>query len=114
MSDPLLTFSAYLDTANTDKKFKMRLSWGHYNANTDVVSDSSHDVDVEVDTGVASQYQSFQLTFTMDYDVGGAGNELAIGERLCLRIRRIAASSAEITGEVVIVPPLLQFLTDKA
>ncbi len=112
-SDPILVLPVYLDTANTGKNFKLRVSWEHYDPDGDVVSDSSNDVDVETATGTAAQYKSFKINFTINYDIDGAGNEIATYHRLCCRIRRIAASADEIAGEVVVGPPVIKFLRDK-
>ena len=113
VSNPNFALGAYLDTANTGKNFKLQMSWEHYNPDGDVVSTTSNDVEVETATGTAAQYKSFQVEFPIDYDVDGAGNELKPYERLCMRLRRIAASENEITGEIVVVPPAIFFLRNK-
>lgn len=92
----------YLDTPNTDKKFKLQASWYHLTPGTDVVPDTTpiHDVEVETDTGEAAQYRSFLVEFTLDYDADTPDNVI-IDDLLGIRLRRIA-SSDEINGEVVI------------
>ena len=112
-TDPYIVVTGYIDTANTDKKFKLQVSWTYYNPNTDVAPDTSTDVEIEVDTGTAVQYQAFVLKFTVNYDVNGAGNEMLFHNRMAIRVRRIAASVDEIAGEFVVAPPFVRFLTDK-
>lgn len=112
-SNPILTIPVYLDTANTSKNFKMQVSWEHYNPQSDIVTTSSNDIEIETATGTAAQYQSFRTNFTIDYDIDGVGHELTSYERLCFRIRRIAASANEIAGEIVMGPPAVRFIRNK-
>lgn len=90
----------YLDAANTDKKFNLRLEWEHFTVG-DVVPDTDNDVPVETDTGAAAQYKSFEVTFTIDYDIDTPDDILA-DDNIHLRLRRIDASANEIAGEVVV------------
>lgn len=114
-SDAILVLPVYIDTANDTKNFKIQLSWEHYDPDTDIVPATSNDVEVQQATGAsAAQYQSYAMDFTIDYDIDGAGNEVQSYERLCGRVRRIAASADEIAGEVVVGPPVVKFLRDKA
>ena len=114
ISDPILVLPAYIDTANTDKNFKIQASWEHYCTDACVVPATSNNVEVETATGTALQYTSFKLEFTFDYDIDGVGNEIQAYERMCCRMRRIAASANEAAGEIVIGPPVVKFLRDKA
>lgn len=92
----------YLDTANTDKKFNLQLSWQHLTPGTGIVPATTHDVDVETDVaGAVSQYQSFPVEFTIDYDIDTPDN-VVFDDLLGIRLRRIGASEAEIAGELVI------------
>jgi len=98
-SDFTVYIGGWLDTANTDKKFKLQVSWGHWTYD-DTVPITAHDVEVETETGTAAQYKSFKISFTLDYDVDTPDN-VEIGDALAIRIRRIAASADEISGEFV-------------
>ena len=112
-SDITASVIAVIDTANTDKKFRLQLAWEHF-AKGGVVPATSNIADlVEKDTGTAVQYQSFICDFTIDYDIDGAGNELKYGEVLTARLRRVAASADEITGEVVIIDWYAQYRRNK-
>ncbi|KKN39294.1 hypothetical protein LCGC14_0744870 [marine sediment metagenome] len=91
----------WLDTANTDKKFQMQLEWDTFTAGEDVVPDTTHTVTIEVDTGTAAQYQSFDIEFIIDFDIDSA-DPIQSQDVLGFRLRRIAATSDEIAGEVVI------------
>lgn len=114
VSDLTVMFHAYLDTADTDKKFQLRLQWENYTSGTDVVPATDNDVDVETNvTGVVAQYQSFDIDFTIDYDIDGGGNEIVAGDCLGLLLRRIAASADEIAGEVVVTEAHLKYIADK-
>ena len=114
VSDPVLVLPVYLDTANTGKNFKLQASWEHYNAETDIAPATSNDVEIETATGSASQYQSYKVNFVFNYDIDGAGNEMSIYDRVCCRLRRIAASANEIAGEIVASPPVVKFRRNKA
>ena len=48
-----LTFHihCYIDTANTDKKFKLQLEWEHYTVGDDLVPDKVNTVTVETSAG---------------------------------------------------------------
>lgn len=112
-SDITVHVVCYLDTANTDKKFKLQASWYHLTPGTDIVPDTTpiHDVEVETDTGEAAQYRSFLVEFTLDYDADTPDNVI-INDLLGIRLRRIA-SSDEIAGEVVISHLGVIFRRDK-
>jgi len=99
-SDFTVYVGGWLDTANTDKKFKLQVSWEHWTAG-DVIPATSHDVEVETETGTAVQYKSFKIPFTLDYDVNSP-DSVEVGDALAVRIRRIAASADEISGEFVV------------
>jgi len=112
-SDITASVVAALDTANTDRKFRLQLAWEHF-AKNGVVPATSNIADlVEKDTGTAAQYQSFICDFTIEYDIGEVGNEIKYGEVITARLRRIAASELEITGEVVIIDWYMHYRRDK-
>jgi len=100
-----LYVGGWLDTANTGKKFQLRVAYNGWHEG-DVVPTTSTDVDVETDTGAASQYQAFKIKFTIP-----AGS-LARGEALGIKLSRIAATAAEITGEFVVEGMVLVYQCD--
>lgn len=100
-SDFIIGCMAIIDTANTNKKFRLQLSWEHYAVDA-IVPNTSNDVNFDKTTGTDSQYQSYPVTWTVDWNIDGAGNEVKVSELLSGRIRRIAADDNEITGEVML------------
>ena len=111
VSDILVHIHCYLDTGNTDKRFNLQLSWESF-TDGDVIPNTSNDLTVETQTGTAPQYQSFHIAYTLDYDID-AGDVLASSDELHLRVRRLAASTDEIAGEVVITHVGVVFRRDK-
>lgn len=99
-TDIVVHCHCYLASANTDKKFKLRLEWEHFTIG-DAAPSTDNDVDVETDTGTAAQYKSFEVLFTIDYDID-SGDAILIDDQLHFRLTRLDATSAEIAGEVVI------------
>lgn len=95
-------------------KFKFQLSWEH-TPQDGVVPVTSHDVEVEqaVLTGRNAQYSVYVLTFTLDYDIEGEGNEVKVGETLNVRLRRIAAAAPQITNEIIVLDWIVEYQRDK-
>jgi len=110
-SDIRVHVDCYLDTANTDKNFQLQLEWEHFTIG-DLVPNTINTLTVETPTGTAAQYKSFQVLFTLDYDIDGA-DVVSIDDKLNFRLCRIAASSDEIAGEVVVTHVGVLFLCDK-
>ena len=84
--------------------FKFRFSWEHAPIES-IVPATSHDVDVEqiVLVGRNSQYDLYELSFIIDYDIDGVGNEIKAHELLAGRLYRIDATNPDITGEVILL-----------
>lgn len=103
---------AMLDTANTDKKFKLAIEWQQVTAG-DVVGTAtvtaSHEISV---TGAASQYMTYDVSMTIDYDYN-TPDVIEANDVLAIRLRRVAASADEITGEVVVYGFYIQYDRDK-
>jgi len=96
-SDIYLHLDCWLSQAEDTKKFNLQASWEHYTPGADVVPNTSANVELETDTGVAAaQFQSYKIEFQFPYD------DLARDDVLQIRIRRIAASLNEIAGEIVV------------
>jgi len=104
-SDFTFYVGGWLDTANTNKKFKLQLSYENWSPG-DIVPTSMTDVEVETDTGTAAQYK----TFIVEFPVSASG--LTAFDALALRLRRIAASSDEIAGEFVVEGIIMKYVSD--
>lgn len=111
-SDIFVHVHCYLDTANTGKNFNLVLEWVHFTPGTDAVPNTDTDVPVETATGTAAQYKSFEVSFTLDYDLFTPDN-IAGDDQLHLRLRRQTASENEIAGEVVVTHVGVMFRRDK-
>lgn len=111
-SDILFGCVAALATANTNKKFRLQLSWEHHDEDG-IIPSTTNDVNFNQTTGTASQYQCYLATWALDYDIDGVGNELKSTNMLGIRLRRIAAADNEITGEVLVYGFYIQYIFDK-
>jgi len=95
----------WLDTANTDRNFQLRLSHDNWTSG-DIVPNTITNVDVETDTGTAAQYTTFKIQFIIES--GG----IEIGEALGIKLTRIDASADEIAGEFVVEGIVLVYKID--
>ena len=108
-TDFVVKVYGYIDTANDTKNFQLRLQWENVTPGTDVYPATDNDVDIETATGgSASQYQSYEINFTIDYNIDDPAN-IARGDVLGLLLQRIAANSNEITGEFVVTDVKMQY-----
>lgn len=89
-------------------KFKLQASFARGNCDNPI-SSSVTDVEVEktIVTGNSAQYSVYCVDFTLS----AAG--FTSGDILALRLRRIAASSSEVTNEIAIFDWSLNFKRDK-
>jgi len=99
---------------DVDDYFKFQLSWEHAVAGEPVPA-TSNDVEVEqaVLTGRNAQYDEYDVFFTIDHDIDGAGNEIQPHELLAARLRRIDATNPDITNEVIILNWHTHYQIDK-
>ena len=110
VTDPQVYVAGWLDTANTNKKFKLQISAQVCDPSLNgVLPATSTDYPVEVTTGTWAQYATFLATVTLSV----ATLSIVPGEVLAIRIRRIAASGNEIAGEVVVQGAVLAYNSDK-
>jgi len=110
VSDPVFCVAGWLDTANTDKKFKLQCSVNTYDPTTnEVVPSTTVDYTTETTTGTDAQYTSFIVCFTLDASAAG----LTAGKSVGIRIRRVAATTAEIAGEFVVEGAVVTYVSDK-
>jgi uncharacterized protein YegL len=63
---------------------------------------TTHTVTTETSIVTASQYTVYKVDFTIDYDID-TPNVIVAGDTLVGKLFRVAASSLEITGEVIIL-----------
>jgi hypothetical protein len=75
----------------------------------EVVQITTNDYTVETLTGDVAQYTSYKIAFTIDASV----IDLDTGDALAIRIRRLAASSDEISGEFVVEGAVMVYIADK-
>lgn len=106
-SDLTVYIGGWLTDANSAKRFKLQVSWQSWTSGDDVPA-TTHDVEVETLTGAWNAKHSFKVGFTLDYDVD-TPDDLAKGDALAIRIRRVAASANEITGEAVVEGAILYY-----
>jgi len=95
-------------------KFNFQLSWEHMPCDI-VAPDTSNDVPIEttvlIDRNEA--YDEYCVTFTIDYDIDGEGNEIKVDELLGMRLRRIAATESEVTNEIILLGFDVEYQRDK-
>jgi len=87
----------WLTNANTDKNFNLQVSVDCY-GHGDTVGTTTYDIPIETATGTASQYQFFTIEFPFDAVSAGC----AAVNAMAIRVRRLAASENEITGEFAV------------
>ena len=110
-SDLILGCQAVIDTANTGKKFQLALDW-ESSSEGHVLAVSSTRAVKEITTGTDAQYMAYDVAWTIDYDAVG-GDPILAGDALSGRVRRIAASSAEMTGNPMLHTFYAQFNAHK-
>ena len=84
--------------------FQFRLAWEH-TAVGSVLPATSNNVDVEqaVLVGRSAQHNLYELIFTIDYDIDGAGDEVVPHELLAATIYRIDATNPDVSNEIVLI-----------
>ena len=94
--------------------FKLQFSWEHASI-TGAIAATTNDVAVqtEVLTARAAQYSTYMVSFTINYDVDGVGSEIAVGEILGGRLRRVAATGTEVTAEIMVLDWVIEYQIDK-
>lgn len=101
-------FEIYIWLSNAEDagdKFKFQLSWEHANpfADGSGIPATSNDVTAEYAVLIdrVAQYSCYRMSFVIDYDIDGAGNEIVPGNNFSARLRRIDATDPDITNEIV-------------
>lgn len=90
-----------IDTANVDNNFQLEIAWEHTSPQFDLLPDTNHIATVEINTGNAAQWQTFTMMFDIDFTVDSP-DDIIIEDIMSFRLRRIAATSDEIAGEVIV------------
>lgn len=112
-SDVTVHVYCWLASAEDTKNFKFQLAWEKATIGTDAIPATTNIVEVETATGAsAAQYQSYDVSFTIDYDID-TPDVLAGDDNLAIRLRRIAASANDCAGEIVIKQMGAVFRRDK-
>jgi hypothetical protein len=112
-SDIIVGCDVAIDTANDSKNFRLELAWENITTG-DVIPTTSNAASTDTNTGTsAAQYTTYDVQFTIDYDIDGVGNEIAANDVLAMRLRRVDATSDEITGEVLVYGFYVQYNRDK-
>ena len=89
-------------------KFKIQLSWNK-NDHTNIISSSFNDLTTETTilTGRSAQYNSYLVEFEIPY------SGISVNELFGVRVRRIAASSNEVSNEIIKLCCHMEFKTNK-
>ena len=105
---------ALVNTEDVGDVFKFQLSWEHA-VEGEPVPVTSNDVEVQqaVLTDRNAQYDEYILTFTIDHNIDGAGNEIKAHELLSARLRRIAATGTAVDNEIIVLNWHTHYDTDK-
>ena len=96
---------------SADETFKFQLSWNQV-GETDVVPATTHDVTDEIIVVDGTQYATYMLEFTIDYNVD-AGDAIVIHDDLAARLRRVASTGDEVDGEIIVLDWHTHYQVDK-
>jgi hypothetical protein len=91
--------------------FKFQLSWNQIGA-TEIVPSATHDVTDEIIVVDGTQYATYDLFFTIDYNID-VGDVVLSHDVLGGRLRRVASSGDEVDGEVIVLDWHAHFAVDK-
>lgn len=101
-----------LELAETaDETFKFQFSWNQVGT-TDIVPIVSHDVTDEITVIDGTQYATYMLEFTIDYDAD-AGDVIVSHDDLSARLRRVASGGDEVDGEIIVLDWHTHYTVDK-
>ncbi|MDH7506202.1 MAG: hypothetical protein QHH15_00240 [Candidatus Thermoplasmatota archaeon] len=94
-------------------KFKFQLSWENKATSSGVITTDATDVEVETTIleGRAAQYSIYKVDFAIDWDLNDP--DVVASDHLGLRLRRIAASSLECSGEIVVLDCVITYDVNK-
>ena len=92
-------------------KFNFQFSWNQASG-TEILPAATHDVTVETTIVDNTQHATYEVTFILDYDVD-VGDVVLSHDLLAGRLRRVAASSLEATGEIIVLDWHTHYQVDK-
>lgn len=107
----LLVCLASAETAGED--FAFQLSWESVPIGT-ALTNSTTNVTVQTELVDASQYATYRLDFTIDWDVNV--HDIAASDHFACRIRRVAATGGgvdEVDGEVIVLDCIITYTVNK-
>lgn len=93
-------------------KFNLQLSWERATT-TGIISTSTTDVPVEttVATSRNAQYSVYKVEFAVNYTAPNP--DLAAGDHIAFRLRRLDATDPDITGDIIILDVIITYTVDK-
>ena len=94
--------------------FKFQLSWNHAHREDGVVPAVTHDVVVEqiVLAGRSAQYSTYDLVFTLDYDID-TPDDLEAHDLVAMRLYRIDATNPDVNDEIYVLDWHMHYQVDK-
>lgn len=93
--------------------FNLQLSWANSELGEPILNTTTNvPVETNLLTGRVAAYDTYMVTFVIDYDVD-AENLILAHDDLVMRLRRIAAAGIEIAGEVIVLDYHMHFTVDK-
>ena len=105
------------NTEDVSDSFRFKLMWNHMVSGQPVPASGTSkavNVDQTILTGRNAQYDPYLLSFTMDYDADGVGDEIKDGEEIGIRLYRIGTSgTSEVTNDIIVLDWVTEFQTDK-
>jgi len=114
-SNPFFRMIVALSAAeDVGDKFKFQLSWNNTSVTGAIEADT---VDVLTETTIitdhSAQYSTYSVPFELDYDNAGLQQTMVPRNNLVSRIRRVAASSLEVSNEIYILDWITSWQVDK-
>ena len=115
-TDPIVTIIWALANAggeDVNDNVKWQLSWENVPPGG-VFSATTHDntaLDIPITTGHSAQYSEYRTDFTIDVSLPTP--DVAPGDHIGFRLRRIDATDPDITGECIVYDVLIKYKVDK-
>jgi hypothetical protein len=115
VSNPFFKMIVALSNAeDVGDKFKFQMSWNTTSVTGAIETDT---VDVPIETTIitahSAQYSTYSVAFELDYDNAGLQQTMVSRNSLTGRIRRIAASSLEVSNEIYVLDWITWWQVDK-
>jgi hypothetical protein len=105
---------ALSDLEDVGDKFQLQLYWNNTSVTGAIEVDGvTQATETTIITSHAAQYSTYIVRFELDYDNAGLQQTMVSGNNLVGRIRRIAATSLEVTNEVIILDWVSEWYINK-